>query len=251
MRPTRGLMTIRRPGSSLFVSEIIVWRAMSRLVAAALILFSGLFLLNPANAQKSGENSGYAGAMDWYEREAEKGSAKAQFLLGLLYEHGSGARSQDLKQAHKWFLKAAEQGHPQAQYKVAARHHFGTGIAADPERAVAWYRRAAGQGVAEARHNLAHMLLNGTGTKRSPDEAARWYTENARHGFGPSQLALGYLYLQGTGVKADIAEAWAWFRAAESRGMGGAAKARAEAAQRLAPDGLKRAKTLAKPRIRK
>jgi TPR repeat protein len=237
------------------VSEIIVWRLMPRLVAVALILITGLFLLTPAIAQKSGQKSaqksGYPGAMGWYEREAAKGSAKAQFLLGLLYEQGAGKRAKNLTLAHRWFLKAAEQGYPRAQYKIATAYHFGTGIAADAERAVLWYRRAAGQGVAEAQHNLAHMLLNGTGTKRSPDEAARWYTENARHGFGPSQLALGYLYLQGTGVKADLAEAWAWFRAAESRGVDGAAKARVEAAQRLAPEDLKRAKILAKPRIRK
>lgn len=152
--------------------------------------------------------------------------------------------------AFKWFLKAAEQGHPEAQLKIAIAYHFRTGVAANPELALAWYRHAAVQGVAGAQHNLAHML-NGKGAARSPVEAVRWYSENARHGFGPSQLALGYLYFRGTGVKTDMVEAWAWFRAAESRGVDGAAKARAEAEKRLSPEDLKRADALAKPRLRK
>lgn len=220
---------------------------MPRFVAAALICILSFSAHNPARAQ----SANFGDAMAWYEREAAKGSAKAQFLLGLLSERGAGKRKKDISAAFKWFLKAAEQGHPQAQYKIAAAYHFGKGIAANPELAVRWYRRAAGQGVAEAQHNLAHMLLNGTGTARSPGEAARWYAENARHGFGPSQLALGYLYLQGAGVKADTADAWAWFRAAESRGVDGAAKARAETEERLSLEDLKRAKTLAKSRLRK
>lgn len=220
---------------------------MFRLVAAAFFPLSTLFPQSPAIAQ----SGGYAGAMDWYAREAAKGNAKAQFLLGMLHAQGAGDRKQNPALAHKWFLKAAEQGHAQAQYKVGAAYHFGVGVAADVERAVTWYRRAAGQGVDEAQHNLAHMLLNGIGTSASPDEAVRWYTENAIHGFGPSQLALGYLYLQGTGVKGDPAEAWAWFRAAESRAVAGAANARARAEKDLSAEDLNRAKTLAEGRIRK
>jgi len=220
---------------------------MPQFIAAALICLLTVSVQDPARAQPAN----FGDAMAWYEREAAKGSAKAQFLLGLLSERGTGKRKKDVSAAFKWFRKAAEQGHPQAQYKIAAAYHFGKGIAVDPELAVLWYRRAAGQGVGEAQHNLAHMLLNGIGTARSAGEAARWYAENARQGFGPSQLALGYLYLQGTGVIADMAEAWAWFRAAEVRGVDGAAKARAEAENRLSLDDLKRAETLAKPRLRK
>lgn len=220
---------------------------MLRLVAAALVLVPFLSLQSPAIAQPAG----YAGAMEWYGQEAAKGSAKAQFLLGMLHEQGQGSRKKDLTRAHQWFLKAAEQGHPQAQYKVAAAYHFGLGVAANPQLALTWYRRAAAQGVDEAQHNLAHMILNGTGTQRAPDEAARWFTENAKHGFGPSQLALGYLYLRGDGVVADPVEAWAWFRASESRDVSGAAKARARVEADLSSDDLKRAKSLAESRIRK
>tara|TARA_R110000868_G_scaffold1844_11_gene14634 strand:+ start:15645 stop:16307 length:663 start_codon:yes stop_codon:yes gene_type:complete len=218
---------------------------MLRLVAAALISLLTAFMLNAAVAQPAN----YGDAMRWYEREAKKGSARAQFLLGMLYERGVPGHGKDLAKAHTWFLKAAEQGHPMAQYKVGASFHFGTGVTADRAQAVSWYRRAAGNGVAEAQHNLAHLLLNGTGTARSPDEAARWYGEAARHGFGPSQLALGYLYLQGIAVGKDPAEAWAWFRAAESRDVAGAAKARAAAGENLSPADLEKAQQMAKPRL--
>jgi TPR repeat protein len=220
---------------------------MLRFIAAAFICVLNVHIHNPAFAQPTN----FADAMAWYETEAAKGSAKAQFLLGLLSERGANGRKKDPALAFKWFLKAAEQGHPQAQYKVAAGYNFGEGIVADPKLAFLWYRRAAGQGVAEAQHNLAHMLLNGIGTLRSADKAARLYAENARHGFGPSQLALAFLYLQGIGVAADMADAWAWFRAAETRGVAGVAKARADIEKQLSPNDLKRAKILAKPRLRK
>ena len=191
---------------------------MLRLVAADLISLLTAFMLNAAVAQPAN----YGDAMRWYEREAKKGSARAQFLLGMLYERGVPGHGKDLAKAHTWFLKAAEQGHPMAQYKVGASFHFGTGVTADRAQAVSWYRRAAGNGVAEAQHN---------------------------HGFGPSQLALGYLYLQGIAVGKDPAEAWAWFRAAESRDVAGAAKARAAAGENLSPADLEKAQQMAKPRL--
>lgn len=220
---------------------------MNRLVATALLSIVIWLPHVPASAQPAT----YGDAMTWYEREAARGSAKAQFLLGLLYERGAGPRGKDAKRAYDSFLKAAEQGHPQAQFKVAAALQFGRGVPKNPKLAYAWYRRAAGFGVAEAQYNLGLMLLNGEGTAASPQQAARSYGEAARNGFGPAQLALGYLYLNGTGVKKDPADAWAWFRAAESRGIGGAEAARRAVEASLSPAHIERARRLAATRLKK
>ncbi|WP_275967705.1 MULTISPECIES: tetratricopeptide repeat protein [unclassified Gammaproteobacteria] len=40
--------------------------------------------------------------------------AGAQFILGMMYEHGKGVDPDD-KEAVKWYRMAAEQGHPGAQ----------------------------------------------------------------------------------------------------------------------------------------
>ena len=111
-------------------------------------------LSGPVQAQ----SGGYGGAMNWYERQAEKGDAKAQFLLGILYERGAGPREKSAELAFGWFLKAATQGHAQAQYKTGIAYQSGIGTPADEAKAVGWYRRAAGQGLSEAQ-NLTLILI--------------------------------------------------------------------------------------------
>lgn len=110
---------------------------MNRLVATALL---SIVICLPAGSA-SAQPATYGDAMTWYEREASRGSAKAQFLLGLLYERGAGPRGKDAKRAYDWFLKAAEQGHAQAQFKVAAALQFGRGVPKNLKLAYAWYRR--------------------------------------------------------------------------------------------------------------
>lgn len=48
-------------------------------------------------------------------QEAESGDAKAQFSLGMFYEHGQFGLRQDYFEAADWYRKAAEQGHAGAQ----------------------------------------------------------------------------------------------------------------------------------------
>ena len=215
---------------------------------ATILLYALIFL---PSASVTAQHAGYGDAMRWYEREALKGAAKAQFLLGLLYQRGAGLRKQDPERAYEWFLKAAAQGHPRAQFKIASALQSGRGVAKDLKLAYAWYRRSAAFGVSEAQYNLGYMLLNGEGVARSPERAARRYDEAARGGFGPAQLALGYLYLTGTGVPLDIADAWAWFSAAETRHTAGAAEARKSSGERLSQFDLKRGETLAASRLKK
>ena len=212
-------------------------------------LFIGFLILTVLPFTAVAQSSSYGDAMGWYEREAAKGSAKAQYLLGLLYERGAGQRPRDAEKAFGWFARAAEQGHAEAQYKVGRAYQFGTGIDADPGQAILWYRRAAGQGISEAQHNLAYMLENAIATTRSPDEAVRWYREAARNGFGPSQLALGSVYMRGAGVDRDLAEAWARLRAAESRKVSAAADARLAIEKTMTAAQMSQARELAKPRL--
>ena len=216
---------------------------MYRSLAAALIVIA---LTCGSGREPAAKPSTYGDAMRWYEREAAKGFAKAQYFLGLLYERGGGPRTKDLAKAFQWFAKAAAQGHARAQYKISRAYQFGLGTVSDPEQAVLWYRRAAGQGLPEAQHNLAYMLENAVSTERSPDEAVRWYREAAERG-GPSQFALGSVYMRGMGVERNLAEAWAWLRAAEFRQVAGAGEARAALEKEMTPEEMSQARKMANP----
>ena len=74
---------------------------MLRLVAAASVLFLSTIHLGAVAA----EPAGYGDAMTWYEREAAKGSAQAQFLLGMLHERGVGGRDKNPAQAYKFGIR--------------------------------------------------------------------------------------------------------------------------------------------------
>ena len=55
---------------------------------------------------------------------AEQGDAKAQYILGRMYENGQGV-PQDYKEAVKWYRRSAEQGHSKAQFNLALRYANG------------------------------------------------------------------------------------------------------------------------------
>jgi TPR repeat protein len=56
-----------------------------------------------------GVDVNYKKAIEWYEKAAEQGDAKAQYNLGVLYRQGQGVDKSD-SSAMRWFTKAAAQG---------------------------------------------------------------------------------------------------------------------------------------------
>ena len=59
----------------------------------------------------------YKKAMEWYEKAAEQGHAKAQNNLGVMYRHGRGVDKSG-SSAMRWFAKAAAQGFEEAQAAI-------------------------------------------------------------------------------------------------------------------------------------
>lgn len=80
---------------------------------------------------------------------AERGDAKAQYDLGILYYKGKGAR-QDYVEAAKWWLKSAKQGYANAQFNLGTAYLHGQGVEQDYVRAYLWFTVAATQGDEEA-----------------------------------------------------------------------------------------------------
>lgn len=69
---------------------------------------------------------------------AEKGDARAQYNLGLLYASGLGV-THDYQAALKWHRQAAQQGHFGAQGELGQMYAKGDGVPQDYVRAHMWY----------------------------------------------------------------------------------------------------------------
>ena len=135
--------------------------------------------------------------------DAEKGIAKAQHILGFLYDFGAKTPEDDQKAA-KWYRLAAEQelasvktivseltkgnnltvlkilvgdgenGVADAQIKLGAMYQFGFIVPEDDKKAAQWYRLAAEQGDSSAQFIVGLISANGQGIIKDGKEAMRW-----------------------------------------------------------------------------
>jgi TPR repeat protein len=161
----------------------------------------------------------YGDAMRWYERAAADGSAKAQFLLGRMYEQGMAGRARDLARAAALYEKAAAQGHVLAQFSLGTLYLNGRGVARDPKTAAKWFAAGAEKGLAEAQYDLGYLHDRGIGV--APDRAAaeKWYRAAARQGLTSAQVNLALvLVAAGPSRRAAQVEAWAWLSLAVAHG---------------------------------
>jgi hypothetical protein len=111
---------------------------------------------------------------------AERGNARAQLLLGLIYDRGH-AVPQDMTQASKWFRLAAEQGDAAAQLQLGIRYSEGHGEPQNFAEAAKWFRLAADQGNAHAQYQLGLLYSRGEGVPQSNIDAHMWFNLAAAH----------------------------------------------------------------------
>jgi TPR repeat protein len=85
---------------------------------------------------------------------AERGDARAQTMIGFMYETGRGL-PQDYMLAAAWYQRAAQQGYPRAQQLLGQMYDKGQGIAEDYVTAHLWLNlAAAGAGGREREYYL-------------------------------------------------------------------------------------------------
>jgi TPR repeat protein len=116
--------------------------------ALAMIGCLGLFALSGqdfAAGLKAYENHDYATALKEWRPLAEKGSAAAEFNLGLLYYDGRGV-SQDFTEAVQWFERSADQGYAKAQYNLGEMYAVGKGVKRDYVQSYKWLSVCAASG---------------------------------------------------------------------------------------------------------
>ena len=119
------------------------------------------------------ERGDYATAFRLMKPYAEKGDAKAQHNLGVMYDYGRGV-PQNYTEAMKWYRRAAEQGLPDSQHNLGVMYEKGQGVPQDFTEASKWYRRAAEQGLPEAQVNLGVLYYDGRGVPQDYVLAHMW-----------------------------------------------------------------------------
>ncbi|MDD4393309.1 MAG: trypsin-like peptidase domain-containing protein [Desulfobacterales bacterium] len=163
----------------------------------------------------------YKKAVHWYTKAAKQGYASAQHNLGYMYRNGEGV-PQDYKKAVHWYTKAAEQGYVLAQVLLGIMYDTGKGVPQDYKKAVYWYTKAAEQGDADAQYYLGIMYDTGKGVPQDYKKAVYWYTKAAEQGDADAQYYLGNMYRNGEGVPQDYKKAVHWYTKAAEQGYASA-----------------------------
>lgn len=109
----------------------------------------------------------YATAQKQFREAAERGDAKAQYNLALMYDSGKGI-PQDDAEALRWYHEAAEQGYAAAQYNLSMVYLFGKGTPQDSVTAYKWIILAAANGEEHAEDALPKLA-----EKMSPEQIAK------------------------------------------------------------------------------
>ena len=113
-----------------------------------------------------------------FEPLARAGNARAQFMMGTIFEQGLDV-AKDLAEAAYWYRLAADGGNPSAQYNLGIFYQFGRGVPKDPAQAAIWLQRAAEQGHGRAQNNLSTFYFTGVGVPQDLAEAWKWLTLSA------------------------------------------------------------------------
>ncbi|XP_032606695.3 death ligand signal enhancer isoform X2 [Taeniopygia guttata] len=145
-------------------------------------------------------------AFTCFKLAADRGYSKAQFNVGLCYEHGRGTEK-DLEKAGFYYCQAASSRHAMAQYRYARYLlQHGPGSLQDRQhKAVALLEQAAGAGITEAQAYLGVFYMRGL----QPQEkrGLKYLLQAANSGDAQSRFHVGVCYEQGLGVQQDLAEA--------------------------------------------
>jgi TPR repeat protein len=182
-----------------------------------------------------GVNVNMAAALDWCQKAADQGLAAAQYELGQIYQHPWLPELHDFAEAARWYREAAGQGYVKAQDELGGMYEFGLGVPRDYALAEKWFEKA-GDWV-----SIAKMYDS---VAENPRFALGWYYKLAERGDKYARFRLGEMYRDGEGVSQDYAFAHLWFNLAAGSGYSYASMARDELARKMTPYQVAKAQQL-------
>lgn len=158
-------------------------------------------------------------ALRYFHLSALQGNEDAMYLMGLRCLSYNKDEEPDYVGAAKWFLQAAEKGHARAQLELAMLYLQGDGVEKNLRAGIKWLKSAADQGVAEAQHELGERYASGEGVPFcSPKKAVKLYRQAAKQGYTPAMVSLSICYLSGQGIEKDEEEGLRLMRDAAEQG---------------------------------
>lgn len=121
-------------------------------------------------------------ALSWYEKAAGQGSADARLRLVDIHYFGQDGIAADHGKALPHVKVLAGAGNAKAQNILGSMFEHGQAVDTSRKDAVTWYREAAIQGEAKAQSNLGRMIRTGHVDERGLIEACQWLTLSADQG---------------------------------------------------------------------
>ena len=165
------------------------------------------------------------------------GPVVADFDNGMvLFEQGR------FEAAGAELLPLAETGDARAQYVLGVIYQNGLSGKVDPQTAASWFRRAAKQGYVEAQVELGRMYREGDGVDQDPSEMIKWYKLAAEQGDVGAQLFVADAYAYGHGVETDRIAAYMWYEVAMRYWGSLAEQAKLQVASQMTPEEITEAK---------
>ncbi|XP_074958366.1 death ligand signal enhancer isoform X3 [Phalacrocorax aristotelis] len=152
-----------------------------------------------------------------FKLAADRGYSKAQFNVGLCYEHGRGTEK-DLEKAAFYYYHAASSCHAMAQYRYAKYllHHGPENEWGGHQKAVAFLEQAAMAGITEAQAYLGVFYMKGLQPKEK--RGLKYLLLAAKNGDAQSRYHVGVCYEKGLGVQQNLAEAMRHYQQSAAAG---------------------------------
>ena len=140
-----------------------------------------------------------------FRQAAEKGNARAKYMLGVCCYDGTGA-DEDWDAAFRWFYEAGKQDYPDALYRLGVCCEQAIGTDRDMEKALFCWVKGAKLGHAESQYRAGATAISVFGEY---DDGIEWLRRSAEQGNPFAMRFLGFVY-EGK----DKAESDDWHRKA-------------------------------------
>lgn len=146
--------------------------------------------------------------IEYYEKSAELGYAKAASELGRKYLYAEGGIEKSTKKGLAWLKQAATMGDTDAHLKLSYAYFGHNGVKEDQDIAVFHSRKAAELGDAVGYQNMASANNDPKSKFYNRALAAEQYKLGAEAGNKYSMYALALMYLDGKDIESDYQKAF-------------------------------------------
>lgn len=151
-----------------------------------------------------------------YKQLAGLGNAEAMNALGLIYNKGISVPINE-QEGVQWLEKAAEAGYAKALYNLGLLLKE-TVNPTDQTRALAYFEKAAKAGYTKAYNTWGGMVMKGIGTPQNYPLALSIFKEGADKGDPNSTYSVGYMYYKGLGCTQNYSLAVQQFELGAQKG---------------------------------